>query len=129
MQNNLHRVSEFAVRANQTADGDKINAEARAAIKRPHEHDSDTESEVDENVSGNNISTSLPALNGQGGAARDTSWHDSTNPDVAEPDNLAFLSFNWENQEPYEKAIERYCSLFNLFFFFFFFFFIRCYIV
>ncbi|KAL5558300.1 hypothetical protein UlMin_034511 [Ulmus minor] len=99
MQTNLHRVSEFAVTVQQSADSGKVKAEARAAVKRFHDHDSDTESEVDENVG--SISTNFPALNNQGGAAPDTSWHES------ELDNSVFLSFDWENEEPYEKAIER----------------------
>lgn len=107
MQTNLHRVSEFAVTAKQTADGAEVKAEARAAIKRLREHESDTESEVDENVSGSNISTNLPVVNGQDGTAPETSWNDSPKPDVAELDNSVFLSFDWENEEPYEKAIER----------------------
>lgn len=114
MQTNLHRVSEFAVTTKQTADGSKVKGEARAAIKRLCERDNDIESEVDDNVGGSNISTNLPVLNSQGGAAPDTSWQDTTKTDVAENDNSVFLSFNWENEEPYEKAVERYPSLFYL---------------
>lgn len=108
MQTNLHRVSEFAVTATQTADGGEVKAAARVAIKRLREHESDTESEVDENVGGSNIPTNLPRLNSQDTAAPDAPWNDSTKPDVAELDNSVFLSFDWENEEPYEKAIERY---------------------
>lgn len=115
MQTNLHRVSEFAVTTKQTAEGARVKAEERAAIKRLREHDSDTESEVDENGGGTNISTNLPALNGHGGAAPDASWQDTMKTDVAEHDNSVFLSFNWENEEPYEKAVERYHSLFYLY--------------
>lgn len=117
MQTNLHRVSEFAVRANQTADGGKVEAKARSAIKRAREYDSDTESEIDENVGGSNVSTSIPAVNSQVDAAPDMAWHDSANLDSVEPDNIDYLSFNWENEEPYEKALERYDSLFKLFLF------------
>ncbi|XP_062022257.1 uncharacterized protein LOC133738693 isoform X1 [Rosa rugosa] len=105
MQTNLHRVSEFAVTVKQTDDGGETRGEARAAIKRLRELDSDTESEVDD-VVGNSVSTALPDLDSQGGTALD-SWRDSSKPDVAEFDTSVFLSFDWENEEPYEKAVQR----------------------
>ncbi|KAK9273630.1 hypothetical protein L1049_018440 [Liquidambar formosana] len=105
MQTNLHRVSEFATTAKHTADDGKIKPIARAAIKRFREHDSDTESEVDDVVS-SYISTALPDLNRQGSAAPDP-WHDSPKSDIAELDTTVFLSFDWENEGPYEKAVER----------------------
>lgn len=105
MQTNLHRVSEFAVTTKQTSDNGNVKAEARTAIKRLLEHDSDTESEVDDIVGSSNISGALPELNSQGGAAHGT-WHDSSKSEL---DNSVFLSFDWENEEPYEKAVERYC--------------------
>ncbi|XP_004303436.1 PREDICTED: uncharacterized protein LOC101291736 [Fragaria vesca subsp. vesca] len=101
MQTNLHRVSEFAVTVKQTDNG----GESRAAIKRLRELDSDTESEVDDVVS-NSILTALPDLDSQGGTALD-SWRDSSKSDVAEFDTSVFLSFDWENEEPYEKAVQR----------------------
>lgn len=104
MQTNLHRVSEFAVTAKQTSDNGNVNAEARTAIKRLLEHDSDTESDVDEIVGSSNISGALPDLNNQGGATPGT-WRDSSKSEL---DSLVFLSFDWENEEPYEKAVERY---------------------
>lgn len=102
MQTNLHRVSEFAVTVKQTDNG----GESRAAIKRLRELDSDTESEVDDVVS-NSIPTALPDLDSQGGTALD-SWRDSSKSDVAEFDTSVFLSFDWEKEEPYEKAVQRY---------------------
>ncbi|XP_028950379.2 uncharacterized protein [Malus domestica] len=105
MQTNLHRVSEFAVTIKQTADGGEARAEARA-IKRLRELDSDTESEVDDIVGSSSVSTALPDLNDQGGAATEP-WDDSSKSDVAELDTSVFLSFDWENEEPYEKAVQR----------------------
>ena len=105
MQTNLHRVSEFAVATKQTADNGKHKPEARSAIKRLREHDNDTESEIDDIVCSTNVSTALQDFNGQGAAAPDP-WHDSS----------VFLSFDWENEEPYEKAVERYQCLLSLFF-------------
>ncbi|KAJ0091656.1 hypothetical protein Patl1_12853 [Pistacia atlantica] len=106
MQTNLHRVSEFAVTAKQKADDGKVKHEARAAIKRFRENDSDTESEVDEIVGSNNVSASLADLSGQDGAAPNT-WRDSFKSENAEDDTKVFLSFDWENEDPYEKAVER----------------------
>lgn len=110
MQTNLHRVSEFAATTKQAADGGK-EAETRGSIKRLREQDYDTDSEVDETVGGNNVSTASPSLNRQAGANPDI-WQDTSTPDVAEIDTSVFLSFNWENEEPYEKTVERYHSLF-----------------
>lgn len=106
MQTNLHRVSEFAVATKQTADNGKHKPEARSAIKRLREHDNDTESEIDDIVCSTNVSTALQDFNGQGAAAPDP-WHDSSKSEVAELDTTVFLSFDWENEEPYEKAVER----------------------
>lgn len=103
MQTNLHRVSEFAVTSKQTSDDGNIKAEARTTFKRLLEHDSDTESEVDEIVGGNNISGSLPDPTSEGSAANST-WRDSSKSEL---DTSVFLSFDWENEEPYEKAVER----------------------
>lgn len=113
MQTNLHRVSEFAVATNQTADDAKLKPEARSAVKRLREHDNDTESEVDDIVS-SNISTALQNSIGEQVAAPE-SWHDSSKSEVADLDTTVFLSFNWENEEPYVKAVERYHCYYLLF--------------
>lgn len=111
MQTNLHRVSEFAVTAKKKADDGKVKHETRAAIKRFRESDSDTELEVDEIAGSNNISTSLVDLSGQDGAAPNT-WRDSFKSESTEDDTTIFLSFDWENEDPYEKAVERYFPFF-----------------
>ncbi|CAL0305695.1 unnamed protein product [Lupinus luteus] len=104
MQTNLHRVSEFAVTANQTNDDD--NLEARTSIKRIREHDTETESDVDDIVSSNAIPVTLTDLNNQGVEAADL-WHDSSKSEPSQIDTTVFLSFDWDNEEPYEKAVER----------------------
>ncbi|XP_022729138.1 uncharacterized protein LOC111284627 isoform X2 [Durio zibethinus] len=105
MQTNLHRVSEFAVTAMQRADDGKVKPETRTVIKRLRESDSDTESEVDEIVSNSNISASLD-LNVKDSPPPDP-WHDCLKPETAEVDSTVFLSFGLENEDPYEKAVER----------------------
>jgi zinc finger FYVE domain-containing protein 26 len=112
MQTNLHRVSEFAVAINQTADDARLKPEARSAVKRFREHDNDMESEVDDIVS-SNISTAFQNSIGERVAAPE-SWHDSSKSEVADFDTTVFLSFNWENEEPYVKAVERYHCLLSL---------------
>jgi zinc finger FYVE domain-containing protein 26 len=112
MQTNLHRVSEFAVAINQTADDARLKPEARSAVKRFREHDNDMESEVDDIVS-SNISTAFQNSIGERVAAPE-SWHDSSKSEVADFDTTVFLSFNWENEEPYVKAVERYRCLLSL---------------
>ncbi|XP_021275656.1 uncharacterized protein LOC110410336 [Herrania umbratica] len=105
MQTNLHRVSEFAVTARQRADDGKVKPETRAVIKRLREPDSDTESEVDEIAGNSNISTSLD-LNAKDSNSPDP-WHDCLKPETAEVDSTVFLSFGLDNEDPYEKAVER----------------------
>ncbi|KAI9106384.1 hypothetical protein K1719_021912 [Acacia pycnantha] len=103
MQTNLHRVSEFAVTSNQTADEE---LEARTSVKRIREQDSDTESEVDEIVGSSTVPVALADLSNQGVEAADP-WHDSSKSEAAQLDATVFLSFDWDNEEPYEKAVER----------------------
>ncbi|BFG38324.1 hypothetical protein CerSpe_245980 [Prunus speciosa] len=73
------------------------------------EIDGDTESEVDDIVGSSSVSTALPDASGQDGAATEP-WDDSSKSDVAELDTSVFLSFEWTNGEPYEIAVQRYCS-------------------
>jgi len=105
MQTNLHRVSEFAVTANQTADDGSV--ETRTSVKRVREHDTETESDADDIVSGSTIPVALTDLNSQGIEAIDF-WHDSSKSEAAQLDTTVFLSFDWDNEEPYERAVERY---------------------
>lgn len=107
MQTNLHRVSEFAVTASQTADDS--NREARTSVKRIREHDTETESDADDIVSSSTIPVTLTDLNSQGVEATDF-WHDSSKSEGALLDTTVFLSFDWDNEEPYEKAVDRYYS-------------------
>ncbi|XP_051127624.1 uncharacterized protein LOC127249073 isoform X2 [Andrographis paniculata] len=106
MQTNLHRVSEFAVMLEHETDDVKDYSEPKTAMKRFRESDSDTESETDEIAANNNITMPLSDLKDQSNAASD-SWHEFSNSDNAESDKTVFLSFDWENEGPYEKAVDR----------------------
>ncbi|CAK9164522.1 unnamed protein product [Ilex paraguariensis] len=106
MQTNLHRVSEFAVTAEHTIDDRLDKAVAKTAVKRFREHDSDTESEVEDITASTNVSTALSDVKNQGNVVPE-SWHDSPKSEAAEVDSTVFLSFDWENEGPYEKAVER----------------------
>ncbi|KAK3027037.1 hypothetical protein RJ639_041192 [Escallonia herrerae] len=105
MQTNLHRALEFAVMAEQTSNESEGKPEAKTSIKRFREHDSDSESEVDD-IAITTSSTVLSDTNNQGSVASE-SWHESLLSETAGPDTTVFLSFNWENEGPYEKAVER----------------------
>ncbi|KAF7830212.1 Protein isoform A [Senna tora] len=113
MQTNLHRVSEFAVTSNQTADEGNLGPESRTSVKRIREHDSDTESEVDEIVGSGTLPVVLADLSNQGVEAADP-WHDTSKSEAAQLDSTVFLSFDWDNEEPYEKAVERLIDEGNL---------------
>ncbi|KAL2517677.1 hypothetical protein Adt_13924 [Abeliophyllum distichum] len=106
MQTNLHRVSEFAVMSENRADEGKDKSEAKTAMKRFRDNDSDTESEVDDVAVSHSISTPLPELKDQGNVPSDP-WLESPKSEIAEHDKTIFLSFDWENEGPYEIAVER----------------------
>lgn len=106
MQSNLHRVSEFAVMAEHGTDDVKDNSEPKIVVKRFRESDSDSEPESDDMAVGNNISLPLPEVMDQSNVTSDA-WHESPKPGTTVHDNTVFLSFDWENEVPYEKAVER----------------------
>ncbi|CAA0838536.1 Unknown protein [Striga hermonthica] len=106
LQTNLHRVSEFAVMIEHSMDGVKDNLEPKTAMKRFRESDSDTESESDDMPVGNNIPSSLPEVKDKSNLASDASL-ESPKSETAGRDNRVFLSFDWENEGPCEKAVER----------------------
>ncbi|GMH10819.1 hypothetical protein Nepgr_012660 [Nepenthes gracilis] len=112
MQTNLHRVSEFAVTSNDATD-DQVKVEDKSPMKRPREHDIDTETEVDGNSIGCNIVTAVRDINTEGSADPDP-LRDSLRYQVAEDEQMMFLTFDWENEEPYEKAVERLIEEGNL---------------
>ncbi|KAK6140827.1 hypothetical protein DH2020_025434 [Rehmannia glutinosa] len=106
LQTNLHRVSEFAVMIEHRTADVKDHSEPKTAMKRFRENDSDTESETDEMAVGNNISSPRPEIKDQNNLASDA-WIESPKTETAGHDDTVFLSFDWENEGPYEKAVER----------------------
>ncbi|XP_010526122.1 PREDICTED: uncharacterized protein LOC104803772 [Tarenaya hassleriana] len=99
MQTNLHRVSEFVVTATQKNDDARIKPDERPAIKRLLENDSDSESEADDFSPSNSSQPAMTDSAQDGGGLFDTGM-DRSDPTV-------FLSFDWENEVPYEKAVDR----------------------
>lgn len=106
MQTNLHRVSEFAIMADHTTRDGKDVPECKTAMKRFRDHDSDAESEVDELAGSNNISTNAQEIKKEVGGSSDP-CHDSLKSESSDCTTV-FLSFDCENEGPYEKAVERY---------------------
>ncbi|XP_031125569.1 uncharacterized protein LOC116027922 [Ipomoea triloba] len=105
MQTNLHRVSEFSVMAEHSSKNDKDESESRVSMKRLRDYESDTESEVDENAVGNNIIKRSPEVKNEETISSDP-WVEPPKSALAERDSV-ILSFDWENEGPYEKAVER----------------------
>ncbi|KAL2897847.1 D-aminoacyl-tRNA deacylase, partial [Bienertia sinuspersici] len=105
MQTNLHRVSEFAITSKDTDDVGGIQINRKASVKRPREPDADNESEIDDNT-GSNAMPSAPEV------AQITADHetvqDSMKYQVAEEESTTFLTFDWENEEPYESTVKRF---------------------
>nr|XP_016481616.1 PREDICTED: uncharacterized protein LOC107802600 [Nicotiana tabacum] len=105
MQTNLHRVSEFAIMADHTTRDGKDVPECKTAMKRFRDHDSDADSEVDELAGSNNISINAQEIKKEMGGSSDP-WHDSLKSESSDCTTV-FLSFDCENEGPYEKAVER----------------------
>ncbi|XP_024993509.1 uncharacterized protein LOC112527248 isoform X2 [Cynara cardunculus var. scolymus] len=101
MQTNLHRVSEVAVTAENMISDGSDKPEAKTSVKRFREHDSDSDLEHDDLA----VGTSIPVLSE---TTNETGiWQDSPKSETAEIDTTVFLSFGWENEKPYEKAVDR----------------------
>uniref|UniRef100_A0A1J3CB32 ZFYVE26-like TPR repeats domain-containing protein n=1 Tax=Noccaea caerulescens TaxID=107243 RepID=A0A1J3CB32_NOCCA len=98
METNLHRVSEFVVTPKQKPDDTRIKPDERTGIKRLLEHDSDSESDAEE-VFSNNIQPALTDSSARDGGPFETG--------ISRTDPTVFLSFDWENEVPYEKAVNR----------------------
>ncbi|KFK32552.1 hypothetical protein AALP_AA6G257700 [Arabis alpina] len=99
MQTNLHRVSEFVVTPKQKPDDTRIKPDERTAIKRLLEHDSDSESDAEEIFSNNNIQSAFTDCSARDGGPSETG--------IGKTDPTVFLSFDWEDEVPYEKAVAR----------------------
>ncbi|KAL8139244.1 hypothetical protein V2J09_005265 [Rumex salicifolius] len=113
MQTNLHRVSEFAVASKDSADDVEVRVEARSAIKRAREYDSSSEPETEENIVLDSSFESIPDNQVPYSTRSDPSVA-PLNYQVPGDDTAVFLTFDWENEEPYEKAVERLIEEGNL---------------
>ncbi|KAK3161162.1 hypothetical protein QOZ80_1BG0073090 [Eleusine coracana subsp. coracana] len=92
MQSNLHRVSESSVTAKTGNDVSLNQSKGKFSMKRAREPDSDAESEFEDIViSGKTTSSSL----------------ESPKHEDSKLEPSSFISFDWENEGPYEKAVER----------------------
>ncbi|CAN1162066.1 Zinc finger FYVE domain-containing protein 26 [Linum perenne] len=104
MQTNLHRVLEFAGTSKQKDDGIEAKGDLRTARKRIREHDGDAETEVDE-LSNRTMSSSFHDIDSRDGETSE--MQDTLKFNDAKPDNTVYLSLDWENEELYDKAVER----------------------
>lgn len=92
MQSNLHRVCESSVAVQTENEGALYQSKGKFSMKRAREPDSDAESELEDVVIHGNAASSRP---------------ESPKRDDAKLEPTAFISFDWENEGPYEKAVER----------------------
>ncbi|XP_039118557.1 uncharacterized protein LOC120254523 isoform X2 [Dioscorea cayenensis subsp. rotundata] len=105
MQSNLHRVSESTM-AKSDSDVSTTKPEVKNSVKRFRESESDTESEVGDLVGSGHASSTLGEFNAQGNLVSD-SCQGSPRSDKVEIDHTVYISFDWENEGPYENAVER----------------------
>ncbi|KAJ0971286.1 hypothetical protein J5N97_019245 [Dioscorea zingiberensis] len=106
MQSNLHRVSESTMATKSDCDVSTGKPEAKISVKRFRESESDTESEVGDMVGSGHASSTLPEVNMSGSLVSD-SFHGSPRSEKVEIDHTIYISFDWENEGPYENAVER----------------------
>ncbi|KAF0930044.1 hypothetical protein E2562_027212 [Oryza meyeriana var. granulata] len=95
MQCNLHRVSESAVAAETENEVTLHQPKGKFSSKRAREPDSDAESEIDDIVMSGKTTSNSP---------------ESPKCDEAKLEQTTFISFDWDNEGPYEKAVERLIS-------------------
>lgn len=103
MQSNLHRVSESAIAAAKDGESTSAKPGLKILAKRSREPESDTESDIDDMIASGHVSPFI-SDNVAYENASSASWLESPN---AEIDSLPLLSLDWENEQPYEKAVER----------------------
>ncbi|XP_062203832.1 uncharacterized protein LOC133906049 isoform X2 [Phragmites australis] len=92
MQSNLHRVSESSVTAKTENEVSLHQSKGKFSMKRAREPDSDAEPELEDIVISGKTTSSSP---------------ESPKHEDARLEPTAFISFDWENEGPYEKAVER----------------------
>ncbi|XP_021746280.1 uncharacterized protein LOC110712151 isoform X1 [Chenopodium quinoa] len=103
LQTNLHRVSVISETPKDADDASGIQSNRKFSVKRSRELDTDTESDIDESI-GSNTAAFAPEI-AQATVDRDT-LQDSMHQ-AAEDDATTFLTFDWENEEPYERTVKR----------------------
>ncbi|KAK1299466.1 hypothetical protein QJS10_CPB14g00981 [Acorus calamus] len=99
-------VSESSISAGGEAET-VVRSKIKFAVKRCREPESDNESEVDETVV-----ESLPVLANFNADDHRTSefWHDSLGPENLGLGSTVFVSFDLENEVPYQKAVDKLIS-------------------
>ncbi|PKA58911.1 hypothetical protein AXF42_Ash001004 [Apostasia shenzhenica] len=103
MQSNLHRLSEATIVARSYSNSSITMLDAKISLKRSREPESETDSELDDMASDliksdHIVDDSLFAkVRHDNPLASDNRKHDSA----------VFLTFDWENEAPCEKAVER----------------------
>ncbi|VFQ79855.1 unnamed protein product [Cuscuta campestris] len=105
MQSNLHSVSEFAVKTDHASKHGNNEPKSRASMKRLRDYGSDSESEVDENTHSNNMVRRSSEVNNEETIHPDP-WDIPPKSIPADRDSV-LLSFDCENEGPYEKAVEH----------------------
>ncbi|XP_074272051.1 uncharacterized protein LOC141595969 [Silene latifolia] len=103
MQTNLHRVSEFVVPSKDTNDVAEDRNDAKGSVKRSREHDSDAESDIDDSVGTTAVVSDSIVSN----TVDHDVTQDSMHYPVPEDNATTFITFDWENEAPYERAVER----------------------
>ncbi|KAK8942081.1 hypothetical protein KSP40_PGU011520 [Platanthera guangdongensis] len=102
MQSNLHRVSESAIATENDNEVSIAKSDVKISAKRFRDPESDTESEIDNftvHLTKSDLNVEVPLASKE--------RQDSPATDSVEMNSTAFLSFDWEKEEPYVKAVER----------------------
>ncbi|KAI5082091.1 hypothetical protein GOP47_0001834 [Adiantum capillus-veneris] len=119
-QANLHQLSEIPLSNKKGGtDGQQDVEGNRASLKRPHEHESDTESEEDDEKRGSKNSNH-PVHIGLEKTPKGGGMHDSphlmrknSKAESLEMRNSTSLMFEWENESIYEETVNRLVFFWN----------------
>ncbi|WOL00352.1 hypothetical protein Cni_G09065 [Canna indica] len=105
LQSNLHKISETTIASKNDSKVVANISNGKVSTKRLREPESDTESEIDDMVVGHSSPT-FQEFTTHGHSLPKTSQCSAV-PDDIEVDPTCYVSFDWENEGPYGKAVDR----------------------
>jgi hypothetical protein len=116
MQANLHHLSDSPTTLKRLTEADQQKDEKRIAVKRPRESEHDAESDEDDEVHGilgMPVAKSVFDMDSKNSHTCSAISEDVLETGNFNADKTHSLLFDWENEGPYEEAVERCISCFG----------------